>query len=47
MKKLFTEPEIEILNFLCDGVLAPDSVNVGGGEGGVGGGDGSGELPLP
>lgn len=41
MKKLFTEPEIEILNFLCDEVIAPDSVTVGGGEGGV-----EGELPL-
>lgn len=43
MKKLFTEPEVEILTFLCDETLAPDSATVGGGEGGVEGG----ELPLP
>ena len=37
MKKLFTEPELEILSFLCNGEL--DSVNAG--ENGVDGGDGS------
>lgn len=43
MKKIFSEPEIEILNFLCsDGF---DSENTGGGV--VGGGDGDGELPIP
>ena len=48
MKKLFTEPEIEILSFLCDGNPAIDSVEVGaGGDTGVGGGEGEGELPLP
>ncbi len=45
MKKLFAEPEIEILTFLCDGG-AVDSVTTGGD--GIGGGDnGDGELPLP
>ena len=46
MKKLFTEPEIEILSFLCDEAPGVDSVTTGGS--GVGGGDNSdGELPLP
>ncbi len=39
MKKLFTEPEIEILSFLCDQPGA-DSFDLNGGE--VDGGD----LPL-
>ena len=46
MKKLFTEPDIEILSFLCDEPLGVDSVNTGGT--GVGGGsDDDGLLPLP
>lgn len=46
MKKLFTEPEIEILNFLCDTAPGIDSADVGLEEGGVAGGDNN-ELPLP
>ena len=38
MKKVFTEPEIEILNFLCNQGI--DSANLGGG--GV-----SEDMPLP
>lgn len=45
MKKLFTEPEVEILTFLCDEAPGFDSVTTGGD--GVGGGEGGGELPLP
>lgn len=30
MKKLFTEPDIEILSFLCDEPLGVDSVTTGG-----------------
>lgn len=41
MKKLFTEPEIEILSFLCDELPGADSVTVGGE------GEDGGELPLP
>ena len=35
MKKLFTEPEVEILKFLCDDSVLQDSVTTGGtgGEG--------------
>lgn len=44
MKKLFAEPEIEILTFLCDeGTLAPDSVTTGGD--GIEGGDVDDILP--
>ena len=39
MKKLFTEPEVEILTFLCSDTPAADSVETGGS------GD-AGELPL-
>ncbi len=41
MKKVFTEPEVEILNFLCDGLV--DSTNTGGGS--VSGGDAGDLLP--
>ena len=34
MKKLFTEPEIEILSFLCNGEM--DSVTAGGNNGTTG-----------
>ena len=48
MKKLFTEPEIEIISFLCDEAPGVDSFTVGSSGGGVGGGNtDSGELPLP
>lgn len=43
MKKLFTEPEVEILTFLCDEPLGADSVTTGGES--VPGGDNA-ELPL-
>ena len=46
MKKLFTEPDVEILSFLCDEPTGVDSVTVGGGSGGIGGGEGDGEMPL-
>ena len=46
MKKLFTEPEIEILNFLCsDTTAAPGSINEG--EILPDDGAGEGEVILP
>ncbi len=42
MKKLFAEPEIEILNFLCNTAVegSPDDGIVGGEDGGLSGGEG-------
>ena len=45
MKKLFTEPEVEILTFLCDGLVGADSVTTGG-ESVPGGSDDDGAVPL-
>lgn len=40
MKKLFTEPEVEIISFICNELAGPDSVTVGGDDGtGEPGGD--------
>lgn len=48
MKKLFAEPEIEILNFLCNDIVGADSYSTGSEGEGVGGGDGGDAvLPLP
>lgn len=35
MKKIFVEPEIEILSFLCNDLMGSDYAQVGGGDGGV------------